>query len=199
LIEGYLSLYEATFAEAYLERAKELSFKALDLFYDEKTGVFFFTPNHQKDLISRPMELNDNVIPSSNSVMAVNFIKLSSYYRLPHFEAVAKRLLNAVETGMKEYGSGYSNWAELWLRLSIGSPELVAAGTDAAIEIGNLNLYAPLVIKAAAEEKSELELLKGRLNSSELQFYLCQNRACNRPVSSLAEAKEEIKKIFVQN
>jgi uncharacterized protein YyaL (SSP411 family) len=199
LIEGYISLYEATFAEAYLERAKELSFKALDLFYDEKTGVFFFTPNHQKDLISRPMELNDNVIPSSNSVMAVNFIKLSSYYRLPHFEAVAKRLLNAVETGMKEYGSGYSNWAELWLRLSIGSPELVAAGTDAAVEIGSLNLYAPLVIKAAAEEKSQLELLKGRLNSSELQFYLCQNRSCKHPVNSLAEAKEEIKKIFVQN
>ncbi len=102
LIEGYLSLYEATFAEAYLEKAKELSFKTLDLFYDEKTGVFFFTPHHQTDLVSRPMELNDNVIPSSNSVMAVNFIKLSSYFRLPHFEAVAKRLLNAVEKGMKE-------------------------------------------------------------------------------------------------
>ncbi|MCZ4408631.1 thioredoxin domain-containing protein [Cryomorphaceae bacterium 1068] len=199
LIEAYLSLYEATFAEAYLERAKELSFKTLDLFYDERTGVFFFTPHHQTDLVSRPMELNDNVIPSSNSVMAVNFIKLSSYFRLPHFEAVAKRLLNAVEKGMKEYGSGYSNWAELWLRLSIGSPELVAAGNKATTEIRKLKVYAPLVVKAAAEEKSQLELLKGRLDSTDLQFYLCQNRACKRPVNSLAEAEGEIKKIFEKN
>jgi uncharacterized protein YyaL (SSP411 family) len=199
LIEAYLSLYEATFAEAYLEKAKELSFKTLDLFYDDKTGVFFFTPHHQTDLVSRPMELNDNVIPSSNSVMAVNFIKLSSYFRLPHFEAVAKRLLNAVEKGMKEYGSGYSNWAELWLRLSIGSPELVAAGNKATTEIGKLKVYAPLVVKAAAEEKSQLELLKGRLYSTDLQFYLCQNRACKRPVNSLAEAEEEIVKIFEKN
>ncbi|MGB6037590.1 MAG: hypothetical protein WBG42_15050, partial [Cryomorphaceae bacterium] len=199
LIEAYLSLYESTFAEAYLEKAKELSFKALDLFYDDKTGVFFFTPHHQTDLVSRPMELNDNVIPSSNSVMAINFTKLSSYYHLPHFEAVAKRLLNAVEKGMKEYGSGYSNWAELWLRLSIGTPELVVAGSDSVKQIHKLRSYTPLIIKSAAETQSQLELLKGRLQSNELQFYFCQNRTCNRPVGTLAEAEEEIVKIFVKN
>jgi len=199
LIEAYLSLYEATFAEAYLEKAKEFSFKALDLFYEDRTGVFFFTPHHQTDLVSRPMDLNDNVIPSSNSVMAVNFAKLSSYFHLPHFEAVAKRLLNAVEKGMKEYGSGYSNWAELWLRLSIGVPELVVAGKDSKNQIRNLKSYTPLVIKATAEKQSQLELLKGRLQSNELQFYFCQNRTCKRPVGTLADAEEETRKIFVNN
>jgi len=199
LIEACITLYEATFSEKYLERAKELSFKALDLFYDEKTGIFFFTAHHQTDLVSRPMELSDNVIPSSNSVMAVNFIKLSSYFRLPHFEAVAKRLLNAVEKGMTEYGGGYSNWAELWLRLSIGSPELVAAGKEALENMEKLEVYAPLVVRAASEEKSQLELLKGRLNSKELSFYICQNRSCQRPVNSLVEAEKEIVKIFEKN
>ncbi|HKK40544.1 MAG TPA: thioredoxin domain-containing protein [Cryomorphaceae bacterium] len=199
LIEACITLYEATFSEKYLERAKELSFKALDLFYDEKTGIFFFTAHHQTDLVSRPMELSDNVIPSSNSVMAVNFIKLSSYFRLPHFEAVAKRLLNAVEKGMTEYGGGYSNWAELWLRLRIGSPELVAAGKDALQNMEKLEVYAPLVVRAASEEKSQLELLKGRLNSKELSFYICQNRSCQRPVNSLVEAEKEIVKIFEKN
>jgi len=129
----------------------------------------------------------------------VNFIKLSSYFRLPHFEAVAKRLLNAVEKGMTEYGGGYSNWAELWLRLRIGSPELVAAGKDALQNMEKLEVYAPLVVRAASEEKSQLELLKGRLNSKELSFYICQNRSCQRPVNSLVEAEKEIVKIFEKN
>lgn len=199
LIEAYLSLYEVTFEEAYLERAKELALKTLDLFYDDKTGVFFFTAHHQEDLVSRPMELSDNVIPSSNAVMAENLIKLSSYFHLPHFEAVAKRLLKAVESGMKEYGAGYSHWAMIWLRLSLGTPELVAAGEGAFSEIKKLNEYIPIVIRAAAEKKSNLELLKGRLNTDALQFYICQNRSCKQPVQSLAEAETEIKKILTRN
>lgn len=199
LIEAYLTLYEATFNEAYVDRAKELSFKTLDLFYDEKIGVFFFTPNHQKDLISRPMELSDNVIPSSNSVMASNLMRLSSYYHLPHFESVAKRLLHSVKKGMMEYGSGYSHWAELWLRQSLGHPELVASGRGAVHQLLELDLYTPLLIKAAAEEKSRLDLLKGRLSTTELQFFLCQNRACQQPSSTLAEAKVALQKIFEEN
>jgi len=195
LIEAYIHLYQVTFDEKYLLRAKELSFLTLDKFYDEEKGIFFFTSGDQKDLITRPMEMSDNVIPSSNSVMATNLYTLSGYFYLPHFENVAKRLLNAVSNGLEEYGEGYSNWGELWLRISLGSPELVAGGKGAIDEIKKIQHYSPLVLKAAAEKNSELNLLKGRINK-ELNFYICQHHTCQSPVGSINEVVHALSNIF---
>ena len=195
LIDAYLHLYEATFDERYLHRARALSFLTLDKFYNDKKGIFFFTASDQNDLVTRPMEMSDNVIPASNSVMAINLYKLAGYFQLPHFEKVAKRLLMAVREEMEEYGEGYSNWGELWLRISIGSPELVAGGEGAVAELKAAQFYSPLVLKAAADESSELYLLKGRINEA-LNFYVCQDQSCKSPVSLIDQVEKELSNIF---
>ena len=43
---------------------------ALDHFYDKNSGMFYFTSRLDPELVARKMEINDNVIPASNSVMA---------------------------------------------------------------------------------------------------------------------------------
>ena len=77
--------------------------------------MFFFTANDH-DLIARKMEINDNVIPATNSIMAHNLLSLSLLSDELDYEEKAKQMLQNVIDGMEQYGSGYSNWALLLLR-----------------------------------------------------------------------------------
>lgn len=115
-IEAFVKLYEATADGDWLEHAQQLLKHVRKRFRDEVSGMYFFTPeDHQ--LIARKMELNDNVIPSTNSVMANNLFTLSVLLEDETLLAEAKQMLHNVMDGMEHYGSGYSNWAMLLQRM----------------------------------------------------------------------------------
>src|SRR5690606_9906953 len=146
-----------------LQRAREFTNTALDQFYDKEKGFFYFTSSTQTDLINRPVELSDNVIPSSNSVMARSLHTLASYFSLPYYFEIANRLLSAVEKSMVEYPEGYGNWAGLYLQNVLGSPELVIIGENAnayyeALKTGDLSYF----VLAVSEKKSSLPIFANR-------------------------------------
>lgn len=74
VIDACIALYQATFDEVWLHRAKQLADYTIKHFYDvaDGSGMFYFTSDLDAALIARKMELQDNVIPASNSVMANN-------------------------------------------------------------------------------------------------------------------------------
>ena len=74
---GLLELYEATFAPRYLRDALELTHQALELFWDQENGGFFFYGEDAEQLIIRPKEIYDGALPSGNSVMLLNLLRLA--------------------------------------------------------------------------------------------------------------------------
>ena len=86
-----------TFEEKWLLTAKQLTDYSFDHFYDDKSHMFFFTSDEDEQLIARKMEINDNVIPASNSIMARNLAKLSHYYSNPYYLKTSKQMLNNVK------------------------------------------------------------------------------------------------------
>lgn len=79
-VSAFIDLYQATFDEKWLYRAKELTDYALLHFFDNSSGMFYYTSDDHSDLIARKMEITDNVIPSSNSEMAMNLYLLGNYF-----------------------------------------------------------------------------------------------------------------------
>ena len=71
-ISAFIDLYQATFDEKWLYKANELTDYTILHFFDTSSGMFYYTPDNHSDLIARKMEITDNVIPSSNSEMAMN-------------------------------------------------------------------------------------------------------------------------------
>ena len=76
-IWGLLELYETTFSTEYLEKALDLNRVLIADFWDEKNGGFYFTSEHNEQLLVRQKELHDGAIPSGNSVAFCNLIRLS--------------------------------------------------------------------------------------------------------------------------
>ncbi|WP_321539458.1 hypothetical protein [Flavobacterium piscinae] len=91
VIDSFISLYEATFDENWLLHSKNLINYCLDHFYDEKKELFRFTSDLDEALITNHFEIEDNVIPSSNSIMASNLFKLSVYFENSHYEEISKK------------------------------------------------------------------------------------------------------------
>ncbi len=199
VIEAYIALYTLEFDENHLQRARELAFTAIDRFYDEQKGVFFFVSHDSSDLIARPVELADNVIPSSNGVMAENLVLLAAYFGNAQFERIALRLVHGVTGALSQHGESYGRWANLYLRLSLGTPELVVAGPDAMKMAGELrDRFIPSISRAAATTKSRLIPFENRLGHKQTQLYICRHRSCQQPANTAAEAIEELRLIYSQ-
>lgn len=196
-IEACLKLYQAGQDEEWLHKAKGMAMQAIDLFYDDTKGLFFFTPHTQSDLIIRPVELSDNVIPSSNSVMAHHLVALGSFFGLSHFREKAVRLLTAVEKAMEEYAEGYACWADLHLRLAMGEPELVIGGPDADDWRQELAAtYRPCLLTAATSEESRIPIFAGRTDPDKTRVFICQHQSCQSPSTNVREANEKLDQLF---
>ena len=195
-ISAWLDLYAATFDENALNRARELTIIATDRFYDREKGFYFFTSYNQTDLIHRPVELSDNVIPASNSVMAKNLQILSSIFDLSHYREMADRLLSAVEKSLIEYPEGYGNWADLYLQKVLGSPEVVIIGPEAFAFYKELKSeFLPKIIFAVSEKNTSLPIFANRYKADKTLIYICRNQSCKEPVTSVAAARIELKRL----
>ncbi|RYE11562.1 MAG: thioredoxin domain-containing protein, partial [Sphingobacteriaceae bacterium] len=126
--DGLIALYEVTFEEKWLQEARKINDYAVDHFYDLSSGMFFYTSDEDAQLIARKTEVMDNVIPSSNSVMARNLKKLGLFFDHPEYQQLAGQLLLNIEKSMAPYGSSFSNWAMLLLDEVFGVHEIVIIG-----------------------------------------------------------------------
>ena len=198
-IEAFIALYEATFDEKWLNTAKELMEYTIEHFYDKTSGMFFFTSDLDKALIARKMEVNDNVIPASNSSIAKSLFMLGHYFDNKSFNDISTQMLNNVKNYMSSYGSGYSNWGLLMLNKVSIFYEVAIVGKDADQKRAELNQYyipnKMLIGSLSAEQtgkESSLPLLKNKHVKGETIIYVCIDKACKLPVSEVSEAVKQM-------
>jgi uncharacterized protein YyaL (SSP411 family) len=191
VIDGLIGLYEACFDETYLQIAKQLTENAISEFYDEKSGMFFYTAKSGEQLIARKQEIIDNVIPSSNSMMAHNLFKMGHFYDHKEYLNISKQMLRTVHPQIKTYGSGYSNWASLLLYHVFGVYEIAITGITAEEKRMELEkYYIPNKILLGGSSGT-LPLLKDKW-ASETKIYVCQNKTCLLPVIEVIDAIKQI-------
>lgn len=122
-IDAFVQLYQRTGELSWLEQANKWARLVEEEFMHPESKMCYFTSNDSQ-LVVRKMEIHDNVIPSSNSVMARNFYRLGTYFREERWIENARQMLANMYDGMETYGSGYSNWAQLLLEMNQGLVEV---------------------------------------------------------------------------
>lgn len=187
LIDALIALYEYDFDEKWLDEAKSLTDYVFVNFSDADSPMFFYTSAESEDLIARKHEIMDNVIPASNSAMAVNLKKLGLLFDLEKYSQKAADMLAAVAPKIESYGSAYSNWAIMLLNEVYGINEIAITGVEADVtKMEFSNHYIPNKITLGGT-KSKLPLLKGK-QSNETKVYICRNKVCQLPVKTVEEA-----------
>lgn len=191
--DAFINLYEVTLDENWLTYAKQFTDYSFDHFYDEESKMFFFTSNKEKGLISKKVETDDNVIPSSNSITANNLFKLGHYYGNKHYGDNAKAMLNNVKENSISYGSGASNWLNLYSNYLGNFYEVAIVGEDAAKKLRELNaFYIPNKLIVGSKKESSLPLLAYKYNEGETTIYVCIDGACKLPVTESTKALKQM-------
>lgn len=192
-IAAFISLYQATFDETWLDDAILLADYTIEHFSDPESGMFFYTSDVDPDLIARKMEVTDNVIPASNSEMAKNLFVLGSYFHNDDYINRSRQMLSNVKQGALEGGAYYANWDMLMAWFASPPYEVAILGNEyEAIRKAFNKEYLPDVFFSGGKTEGNLSLLEGKLIEGQTTIYVCRNKTCKVPVTDVNEALVQI-------
>jgi uncharacterized protein YyaL (SSP411 family) len=192
-ISAFIEIYRSTFDESWLKKAEALTDYTLEHFLDEQTGMFFYTHDMHSNLIVRKKEISDNVIPSSNSEMAINLFQLGTYLYREDLLQISQQMLQFVREDIRKNPYYYSNWAILEANMVHPPYEVVILGDNFdTIRQAFSQKYLPNVILSGGRSEGDMDLHKGKYSAGETMIYVCRDRVCKLPVREFSEAMEQI-------
>ena len=192
VIQSFIALYEVTLDEEWLRNAKQLTDYCFDYFYEPNNLYFAFTSSKDSPLIAPNFEIEDNVIPAANSVMANNLFQLSIYFCNEYYLKVSQQMTTTIIPTI-DYPSAYSNWLNVFMNFSTPHLEVSLCGTNAKQYSANLNaMYLPNTTIASCNSKSNLPILSNRWMENKDVFYICQDNTCQVPLFDFDVLKSKI-------
>lgn len=205
LVWGLLELYEATYDASYMEQAVELTGQMLDLFWDSENGGLFYYGHDSEQLLVRMKEIYDGAVPSGNAVAAYNLLRLARYTGRGEWWDKAGRLMRAFGGSVQQYPMGHAMMLTALLFAEGPNREIVVAGRRERQDTQQLlqairKKFMPNAITALYEGDGAgdqavrlMPFLEGKTASDgQPLVYLCENYACQAPVSSLAELEAKL-------
>ncbi len=209
LIDGLVSLYEATFAPRWIEAALELTDILIDQFWDADEGGFFFTGRDHEALIARSKDPQDSSTPSGNSLAVMALLRLAKL-------TGRKDLFDKAEITLRQFRGLMADAPQAAgqmltaLDFYLGPvQEFAIVGDPAAAETRRVlraveGAFRPnkvVALKgpdaAATRAETVVPLLAGKPASDTVTTYICQDFTCQQPLAGadavekrLQEAKE---------
>ncbi len=206
LVWGLVELYESSFDTRLLEWALELTDALLSHFWDE-AGGFFMTSEDSQELPLRKKEVYDGALPSGNSVMLANLIRLGRLTGRAVLEERAGNLTEAFSGKISALPTGHTHLLS-GLDFAFGpANEVVVIGqlrtpdTQAMLQTLHREFLPRAVIhfRPSGEESpslirlapfaASLTAVEGRATA-----YVCSGFRCELPVTDAAEMLARLKK-----
>ena len=194
LIHAYAALYQSTFEETYLQKASHWCEYTLNNFFDEKEGFFHFSGKQAERLIAEKKEIFDNVIPSSNSVMARNLYNLGVILDKEDWRRRAIDMAAQLHSVIQSEPGYLSHWGILLSEMIHGMAEIVIVGPQAREKRAELaGHHLPFALFMGTASTSKLPLFQGRdSNDDKTRIYVCVNKTCKLPVETIQEALNQL-------
>lgn len=189
-IEACLDLYSATQKQEWLDLAITLTEVTMEQFHDPATGMFNYSGVSSEVLIANNVETQDNVIPSSNSVMAHNLFVLGHILVNKEYITHAETMMKQMKGRFEQYPSGYSNWGNLIITQLNPYYEVAIVGPSAKEVAETLSLdYLPHSLVVGSNSASSLPLFQNRFESDKTRIFVCEGNVCQLPVEDPEDAK----------
>ena len=194
LIDALITLYQSTLNEKYLLKAKNLCDYTFHYFFNIKAQFFQFNALDAEVLIAPKFDINDDVINSSNSMMAHNVWRLGWYFNDSDYQKVATTMLSAMNESIEKHAPWYSHWAALQLFSEFGTHQIVVSAEELSFNERIQIEMPPNSIIALAHPKSEIPMVFDKLYKEKNSYYHCLNKVCYKPKDSIEELNESLKK-----
>ena len=124
LVGGLLALHQTTEDDRWLKESIRLTDEMIEQCSDTRGG-FFLTSKRHEELLARPKNSYDSVVPSGNSVAVRNLVRLAKLTGDNRYRDLAKKTLEVFASQINSSPAGHAC-------LSIGLAEYLAAFGEAS-------------------------------------------------------------------
>ena len=188
VVDAMVRMYELTASHEWLNIACDTAQQLIDFYWDNENGGFFTVSSHGEQLIVRQKDLMDNATPSSNSVVAMAFLRLTAVTGDPTWQDYAIHTLRLLARVSPSAPSAFCHAVSASLLLADGATEVVLPGPA-----------SDFLSEYRREWRPHSVVLWGEPTSSSLwadrqigQAYVCRNHECLLPATTVQEFIERL-------
>ena len=191
LAEALIAHYQSDHDIKWFETARNIIDELLTHFQDSQGG-FFDTSDDHEELITRPKRLQDNAVPSGNSLAALSLLYMAAYTGEGKYRDQAEQTLEMVSEEMSKYPTAYGKWLCAYDLAINPLSEIVILFTSASQsgdmiqklwESFHTNLIAAISTYPPPPNAPMLLQDRPLLNGKPTAF-VCQNHVCQHPVDT---------------
>ncbi|MBQ7646711.1 MAG: thioredoxin domain-containing protein [Clostridia bacterium] len=177
-IAGLVELYGSTFREEYLDLAEKYCDAAADLFYDSENGGFFLSVPGDAELFLNPKETYDGAVPSGNSMMTYDLVRLYQLTKKEKYRTLAERQISFMD---REIGNSPIGGTMFLISKMLfdDPPADIVIAKGKGFDISDLRLPILANIRTT-EQNKEYPLINDRTT-----FYVCRDKTCLPPGNDL--------------
>ncbi len=194
MIYGLLEIFEASSNAKYLESLLLLLETLFKHFWDQDNGGFYFTPDYAEKVLVRKKEIYDSAIPSGNSMMMLNLLKISQLTERSELWDRALELEKAFSKNIQSVPTGFTGFL-CALDFRIGpSYEVVIAGkgddktlidTIRKNFIPNKTLISLTGVESSRLTKIIPSLEFKKMENNKATAHICSEGSCKTPTNDL--------------
>lgn len=181
-IAALTELYHSTLERRYLEQAVLFCREAVKRFADRENGGYFLSETESGELFLNPKESYDGAVPSGNSMMAYNLVRLYQLTGKEEFKSLADGQLSFLSGEAQHYPAGHTMFLLAKL-LYENPPQQITIVVKKEEELKKGKDRLPFL----ANVRAETEGTQYRLLNDKTTYYVCKNHVCLPPVNEIGE------------
>ncbi len=176
-ISALIELYNSTLDITYLNKAKAFCHEAVERFAD-KNGGFFLCQFDNSELFMNAKETYDGAIPSGNSVMAYNFVRLYQLTDDEKYRGLVEKQFAFLSSQAQDYPAAHSLFMLAKL-LYENPPEHITIVSKDKTDLSEIFDILPFLANISVVSESE----KYPLLNNKTTYYVCRGHMCLLPVN----------------
>ena len=177
-IAALIELYNSTLNISYLKKAEQFCNEAIRLFSDKKDSGFYLSESDHTELFMNPKEVYDGAIPSGNSVIAYNFVRLYRLTENEKYHELAEKQLAFLSSQAIDYPAGHCMFLVAKM-LHENPPEHITIALKNDSDLEKMKFTIPFLSNILVTKENE----KYPLLNDKTTYYVCRNHACLPPVN----------------
>lgn len=179
-VTALTELYNSTLNENYLEKAEKFCKETVRIYMDDRDGGFYLSEPNSTELFLNPKETYDGAIPSGNSVMTYNLVRLHQITEKEEYKELLDKQIAFMSAKTYEYPSGNSMFLIALLMQESYIPHITIALKEHA-DLNQIIEKLPFMANVSVvTENTSYPLI-----NNQTTFYVCKNRNCLPPTNAI--------------
>jgi uncharacterized protein YyaL (SSP411 family) len=197
---GLIAVYELTFDESWLARAREIAEGMIAAFWEESEKRMYDTASDAERLIVRPRDVTDNALPSGNSLAAELLLYLGDIYGDSRYVEIGAHIIGSSAGLIARYAAAFGHLLGAMDVYLNGAVEVALVGDPGSADLTALEravaaqYVSSLILAGGREgESTSVALLANRTKiQGKAAAYVCRGNVCDEPVTDPDGLRERL-------